>query len=73
MATDLGKAGPKTRALLIKWNRLHLARTVLGALAAVSFLFAHSANCSWPRLDGPRPGGALMALVVIWPAGLQPR
>ena len=27
----------------------------------------------WPRLDGARPAGALMRLVVIWPAGLQPR
>ena len=40
MATDLDKAGPKTRDLLIKWNKLHAVRTALGALAVISFLFA---------------------------------
>ena len=44
MATDPAKAGPKTRALMIKWNKLHLVRTVLGALAVVFFLFAVSAG-----------------------------
>jgi hypothetical protein len=43
MATDLAKAGPKTRALLVKWNTLHAVRTVLGALSVISFLFALSA------------------------------
>lgn len=43
MATELDAAGARTRALIIKWNRLHLVRTVLGALAVVSFLFAVSA------------------------------
>ena len=42
MATDPAKAGPKTRALLHQWNRLHAVRTVLGALAVISFLFALS-------------------------------
>jgi hypothetical protein len=44
MATDLAEAGAKTRALMIKWNQLHLVRTVLGALAVVFFLFAVSAG-----------------------------
>jgi len=38
MATDLAKAGAKTRALIVKWNRLHAVRTALGALAVISFL-----------------------------------
>ena len=42
MATDPAKAGPKTRALVIKWNRLHLVRTALGALAVLAFLVALS-------------------------------
>lgn len=44
IATDPAKAGPKIRALLHKWNRLHGVRTVLGALAVISFLFALSAG-----------------------------
>lgn len=44
MATDPAKAGAKTRALILKWNRLHGVRTVLGALAVISFLFALSAG-----------------------------
>jgi hypothetical protein len=44
MATDLAKAGPKTRGLLVTWNKLHLVRTVLGAPSVISFLFALSAG-----------------------------
>jgi hypothetical protein len=44
LATDPAKAGPKTRALIVKWNRLHAVRTLLGALATFSFLFAVSAS-----------------------------
>jgi hypothetical protein len=44
MATDPAKAGPKTRALIVKWNSLHAVRTALGALAVISFLFALSAG-----------------------------
>jgi hypothetical protein len=44
MATDLDKAGAKTRHLIVKWNRLHAVRTALGALAVISFLFALSAG-----------------------------
>ena len=42
MATDLAAAGPETRALIVKWNRLHAVRTLLGAAAVISFLFAVS-------------------------------
>jgi hypothetical protein len=42
MATDPAKAGPETRSLIIKWNGLHLVRTVLGALAVLAFLIALS-------------------------------
>ena len=44
MATALAKAGPKTRDLLVTWNKLHLVRTVLGTLSVISFLFALSAG-----------------------------
>jgi len=40
MATKPAAAGPATRALLLKWNRLHAVRTVLGALATAAFIFA---------------------------------
>jgi hypothetical protein len=40
MATDLANAGADTRALLLKWNRLHAVRTALGGLAVVSFVIA---------------------------------
>jgi hypothetical protein len=40
MATDPTRAGPETRARLIKWNGLHAVRTVLGALATAAYIFA---------------------------------
>ena len=40
MATELAEAGPQTRTLLIKWNRLHAVRTLRGALATAAFLIA---------------------------------
>jgi hypothetical protein len=33
-------AGPQSRSLIIKWNRLHGVRTGLGALAIIAFLIA---------------------------------
>jgi hypothetical protein len=33
-------AGPQTRSLIIKWNRLHAVRTALGTLAISAFLIA---------------------------------
>ena len=32
-ATTLDQAGPETRALLLQWGRLHMGRTLLGAIA----------------------------------------
>jgi hypothetical protein len=40
MAIKLEDAGPQSRALIVKWNRLHSVRTVLGALAILAFLIA---------------------------------
>ena len=40
MATDVESAGTASRALLVKWNRLHAVRTGLGAAAMLSFLWA---------------------------------
>jgi hypothetical protein len=43
-ATELSEAGPDTRALVVKWGRLHFVRTVLGILSTVAFLVALSAT-----------------------------
>jgi hypothetical protein len=40
LATELDKAGPHTRALIVKWGALHGVRTALGALATTAFLWA---------------------------------
>jgi len=40
LATELERAGPSTRALVVKWGALHAVRTALGALATVAFLWA---------------------------------
>ena len=40
MTTDLAAAGAETRALMLKWNRLHAVRTALGGLAVAAFLVA---------------------------------
>ena len=40
MATDMESAGTASRALLVKWNRLHAVRTGLGTAAILSFLWA---------------------------------
>jgi Domain of unknown function (DUF1772) len=40
LATNIDKAGPQTRALVVKWGALHSVRTALGALATVAFLWA---------------------------------
>ncbi len=42
MATKLEEAGPQSRALIVKWNRLHAVRTVLGGLATLAFLSGFS-------------------------------
>jgi hypothetical protein len=40
LATEVDRAGPQTRALVVKWGALHRVRTVLGALATLAFLWA---------------------------------
>ncbi len=40
LATEPGRAGPQSRALVVKWGALHAVRTALGALAIVAFLWA---------------------------------
>jgi Domain of unknown function (DUF1772) len=40
MATALTSAGGESRALLVRWNRLHAMRTALGAIATLLFLWA---------------------------------
>jgi len=40
LATDIDKAGPPVRALVVKWGGLHAVRTALGALATLAFLWA---------------------------------
>ena len=38
MAIEPNAAGPVSRALIERWNALHLVRTVLGSLAVAAFL-----------------------------------
>ena len=40
MDTKLEEAGPQSRALIVKWNRLHSVRTALGCFAILAFLMA---------------------------------
>ena len=40
LATDLDKAGPPTRALVLRWGFVHAVRTVLGGLATAAFFWA---------------------------------
>ena len=40
MATDPATAGPESRALIEKWNRLHAVRTALGFMATAIFGWA---------------------------------
>ncbi len=44
MATDESEANADTRALMMKWNRLHAVRTVLGGLAVTTFLIVLSGS-----------------------------
>ena len=39
-ATPIEQAGPESRALLLRWGRLHAVRTGLGALACLLFVVA---------------------------------
>lgn len=40
LAIDPDKAGPQSRALVVKWGAVHAARTVMGALATAAFFWA---------------------------------
>jgi Domain of unknown function (DUF1772) len=40
MATDPANAGPESRALVLRWGRLHAVRTALGFAATLAFLRA---------------------------------
>jgi Domain of unknown function (DUF1772) len=40
MQTELAASGPKSRALIVKWNGLHAVRSALGLLATFAFLIA---------------------------------
>src|SRR3984957_11859844 len=40
LAPELGKAGPPTRAIVLKWGTVHAVRTVLGGLATAVFFWA---------------------------------
>jgi hypothetical protein len=40
MATKPEEAGTRSRALIVKWNRLHCVRIALGCLAMAAFLIA---------------------------------
>lgn len=44
MATEVPDAGADTRALLVKWNKLHAVRTGLGGLAVIAFLVGLAPN-----------------------------
>ena len=44
MATEVAEAGPKGRALVVKWGTLHAVRTFLGIFATVVFLWADVSN-----------------------------
>jgi hypothetical protein len=44
LATEPDKAGPQSRALIVKWGTIHAVRTLLGGLATAAFLWA-----CWPH------------------------
>jgi uncharacterized membrane protein len=39
-ATEPANAGPRTRALIEKWGRLHAGRTAMGVITTILFLWA---------------------------------
>ena len=44
LATDPEAAGPRSRALIVRWGALHAVRTALGALASLALLWACTAR-----------------------------
>ena len=47
LETDLAKAGPRTRALIVKWGHLHLGRVALGVAGTLLFLWASISTTPW--------------------------
>jgi len=39
LETEVEKAGPLSRALIVRWGSLHAVRTGLGVLATLAFLW----------------------------------
>jgi len=39
LATEPDRAGPQSRALIVKWGGIHAVRTVLGGLATAAFFW----------------------------------
>ena len=37
MGMDAGAPSPQTRALIVKWGKLHAVRSALGSLATIAF------------------------------------
>jgi hypothetical protein len=40
LATEADKAGPQSRALVVKWGSVHAVRTLLGGFATAAFFWA---------------------------------
>jgi hypothetical protein len=45
MAMQIGDAGVESRALLVRWGKLHNFRSALGAVATIFFAWALSSAC----------------------------
>ena len=52
LAIEQKQAGRHSRALIERWGRLHIVRTVLGVLGVLSFLLAVLGQDPLPGLDG---------------------
>jgi hypothetical protein len=45
MAMQIGEAGVESRALLVRWGKLHNGRSALGSMATIFFAWALSIAC----------------------------
>ena len=48
LATEADRAGPASRALLVRWGGLHAVRTALSAIAVIAVLLALSLGAGGP-------------------------